>query len=132
MDDIYKNTEKYNPNNNRKLLIAFHEMIADRLSNKKLNPIITEIFIRGGKLNTSLVFSTQSYFTIPENIRLNSTQYFVTEIQNKRQLQKIAFNHSLDSDIQDFLHYHQNYHRVKLINMNFLQVKKHYHLIKVE
>ena len=58
MDDIYKNTEKYNPNNNRKLLIAFHEMIADRLSNKKLNPIITEIFIRGGKLNTSLVFST--------------------------------------------------------------------------
>ena len=131
MDDIYKNTEKYNPNNNRKLLIAFHEMIADRLSNKKLNPIITEIFIRGGKLNTS-VFSTQSYFTIPENIRLNSTQYFITEIQNKRELQKIAFNHSLDIDIQDFLHYHQNYHRVKLINMNFLQVKKHYHLIKVE
>ena len=132
MDDIYKNTEKYNPNNNRKLLIAFHEMIADRLSNKKLNPIITEIFIRGGKLNTSLVFSTQSYFTIPENIRLNSTQYFITEIQNKRELQKIAFNHSLDIDIQDFLHYHQNYHQVKLINMNFLQVKKHYHLIKVE
>ena len=64
MDDIYKNIEEYNPNKKRKILIVFDDMIADMLSNKKLNPIVTELFIRGRKLNISLVFITQSYFTV--------------------------------------------------------------------
>ena len=67
------------------------------------DPIVTELFIRGKKLNISLVFITQSYFTVPKNIRLNSTHYFVIEILNKRELQQIAFNHSLDIDFQDFM-----------------------------
>ena len=66
MDDIYKNIEEYNPNKKRKILIVFDDMIADMLSNKKLNPVVTELFIRGRKLNISL-------FAVPKNIRLNST-----------------------------------------------------------
>ena len=58
MDDIYKNIEKYNPNKKRKILIVFDNMIADILSNQKLNPIVTELFIRSRKLNISLVFIT--------------------------------------------------------------------------
>ena len=59
MDDIYKSIKKYSPNKKRKILIVFDDMIADMLSNKKLNPIVTELFIRGRKLNISLVFITQ-------------------------------------------------------------------------
>ena len=69
MGDIYKNIEEYNPNKKRKILIVFDDMIADMLSNKKLNPIITELFIGNRKLNISLVFLTQSYFAVPKNIR---------------------------------------------------------------
>ena len=63
MDDIYKNIEEYNPNKKHKILIVF-DMIADMLSNKKLNPIVTELFIRGRRLNISLVFITRSYFAV--------------------------------------------------------------------
>ena len=102
MDDIYKNIEEYNPNKKRKILIVFDDMIADMLSNKKLNPILTELIIRGRKLNTYLVFIIQSYFAVPKNIRLNSTHSFVMKIPNKRELQQIAFNHSSDIDFQDY------------------------------
>ena len=64
MDDIYKNIEKYNPNKKRKKLIVFDDKIFDMLSNKKLNPIVTELFIRGRKLNMSLSFFIQSYFAV--------------------------------------------------------------------
>ena len=103
MDDIYENIEEYIINKKRKILIVFDYLIADMLSNKKLNPIVTELFIRGRKLNISLVFITQSYFAVPKNIRLNSTHYFVMKIPNKRELQQIAFNHSSDIDFQDFM-----------------------------
>ena len=103
MDDIYKNIEEYNPNKKRKTLIVFDDTIADMLSNKKLNPIVTELFIRERKLNISLVFITQSYFVVPKNIRLNSTHYFVMKIPNKREIQQIAFNHSSDIVFQDFM-----------------------------
>ena len=59
MVHIYKNIEEYNPDKKHKTLIVFNDMIADMLSNKKLNPIVTELFIRGRKLNISLVFVTQ-------------------------------------------------------------------------
>ena len=84
-------------------------MIADMLSNKKLNPIVTELFIRGRKLNISLVFITQSYFAVPKNIRLNSTHYFVMKIPNKRELQQIAFNHSSDIYFQDFMNLYKKF-----------------------
>ena len=71
MDDIYKNIEAYNPNKKPKSFIVFNDMIADMLNSKKFNPTVTESFIRGKKLNISLVFITQSYFAVPKNIRLN-------------------------------------------------------------
>ena len=64
MDDIYKNIQEYNANKKRNILIVFYDLIAEMLSNKKLNPVITELFIRGRKLNISLVFITQSYFSV--------------------------------------------------------------------
>ena len=73
MQDVYKNIEDYNPRKNRKVLIVFDAMIVD-INNKKLNPIVTELFIRGRKLNLSIVFITQSYFKVPKDVRLNSTQ----------------------------------------------------------
>ena len=78
-------------------------MIADMLSNIKLNPIVNEWFIRERKLNISLVFITQSYFAVPKSIRLNLTHYFVIKIPNKRELQWIKFNHFSEFDFQDFM-----------------------------
>ena len=66
MDDIHKNIEEYNPNKKGKILIAFDDMIADMLSNKKLNPMITKLIIRSRKLNISLAFHTQSCFAVPK------------------------------------------------------------------
>ena len=74
MDDFYKNIEEYNQNKKLKILIAFDDKITDMLSNKKLNPIVTELFIKDIKLNISLAFITQSYFAVPKKIRLNSAQ----------------------------------------------------------
>ena len=68
MDDIYKNIEGCNPNKKRKILIIFDDMIADMLSNKKLNPMVTELFIRGRSLKIYLVFIIQSYFIVPKSI----------------------------------------------------------------
>ena len=86
MVDIYKNIEDYEPNEKRKILIAFDDMIADILSNKKLNPIVTELCIRGRKLKISLVFTTQSYFAVSEDIRLNCAHYFIMKIPNEQEL----------------------------------------------
>ena len=66
MDGIYKNIKEYKPNKKLKILIAFDDMIADMLCNKKLNPIVSELFIRGRKLNIFLVFITESYFAVPK------------------------------------------------------------------
>ena len=95
--------EEYNRDKRRKILIVFDDMIADMLINKKLNPVVTELFIRGRKLNISLVFITQSYFTVPKNIRLNSAHYFTMKIPNKLELEQIAFNHLSDIECQDFM-----------------------------
>ena len=64
------------------------------INNKKLNPIVTELFIRRRKLNISIVFMAQSYFKLPKEVRLNSTYFFIMKIQNKREFQQTAFNHS--------------------------------------
>ena len=77
-------------------------MVDDMLNNKK-NPIITELLIRGRKLNISLVFIKQSYFAVSKNVRQNSTRCFILKIPNKRELQQIVFNHSSDIEFQDFM-----------------------------
>ena len=86
MNNIYKNTEEYNPNKKRKILIVFDDMIADMLNDQKLNPIVTELIIRGGTLNISLAFLTQSYFTAPQDSSLNYTHHIVMKIPNKLEL----------------------------------------------
>ena len=87
MRNAYKNIEQYNPKK-RKILIVFDDIIADMLSNKKLNSLVYELFIRDRKLNISLVFIARSYFAAPKNIRLNSLHYFIMKILNKRELNK--------------------------------------------
>ena len=82
-------------------------MVADVLTNK-LNPVVTVSFIRGRKLNISLVFTTQSYLTVPKIIKLNSMHYFIIKIQNKRELQQITFNHSSDIDFKYFMNLYKN------------------------
>ena len=102
MDDVYENIHDYNLSRKRKILIVFDDMIADIMTNKKFQSIIKELFIRCRKLNISLVFITQSYFSVPKDVRLNSTHYFIMKINSKRELQNIAINHSADIDYQDF------------------------------
>ena len=103
MQDAHKNIEDYNPIKKSKMLIVFDDMIADMINNNKLNPIVTELFIRGRKLNISIVFITQSYFKVPKVVRLNSTHFFIMKIPNKRELQQTALNHSSDIDFTDFM-----------------------------
>ena len=95
IDEVYENLEDYNPTEKRRILIVFDDIIADMESNKKLSPIVTELFLRGRKLNISLAFISQSYFKVPKTIRLNPTHYFIMKIPNKIELQQIASNHSL-------------------------------------
>ena len=77
-------------------------MIADMINNKKLNSIVTELFIRGRKLNIFFVFITQSHFKVPKDVRLNTTHFFTMKIQNKKELHQIAINHSSDINTKDF------------------------------
>ena len=81
-------------------------MIADLINNKKLNLIATERFIRGTKLNISIVFITQLYFKVPKNVRLNSTHFFIMKIPSKSELQQIAINPSSDVDFKDFMKFY--------------------------
>ena len=101
MRDVYKNIDEYNIDK-KKILIAFDEMIADMIHNKKLNSIVTELFIRGRKLNISLAFITQSYFKVPKDVRLNTSHFFIAKLPNKRELQQIARNRSSDISTKDF------------------------------
>ena len=103
MDDVYENIHDYNSSRKRKILIVFDDMIADIMTNKKFQAIIKELFIRCRKLNISLVFITQSYFSVPKDVRLNSTHYLIMKINNRRELQNIAINHSVDIDYKDLM-----------------------------
>ena len=75
MDDIYKNIAEYTPNKKSKILLVYHDLTFDMLNNKKLNPIVTELFIKGRKLNISLVLITESYFSVPKVFTLNSYRF---------------------------------------------------------
>ena len=89
MDDVYENIDDYNPNRKRKILIIFDDMIVDIMTNKKFEAIIKELFIRCRKLNIYLVFITQSYFSVPQDVRVNSTHYLIMKINNKKKNYKI-------------------------------------------
>ena len=77
MRDVYKDIDNYNPNKENKILIVFDDIIADMITNKKLNSIVTELFIRCRQLNISLVFISQSYFKVPKDVRNNSTHFLL-------------------------------------------------------
>ena len=103
MNDVYENIDNYNPNRKRKILIVFDDMIVDIMTNNKFQSIIKDLFITCRKQNISIVFITQSYFSVPKDVRLNSTHYLIMKINNKRELQNIATNHSADIDYKDFM-----------------------------
>ena len=109
MQGVYKNINYYNLDKENKILLIFDDMIANMINNKKLNSIVTELFIRSRKLNISLVFITRSYLKVPQVVRLNTTHFFIMKIPNKRELQQIALNHSSDIGFKDFVRIYKKY-----------------------
>ena len=107
MNDVYENVDNCNPNKKRNILISFDDMIADIMNNQKFQAIIKELFIRCRNLIISLVLIFQSYFSVPKDVRLNSTHYLIIKINNTRELQLIiaviTVNHSADIDYKDFM-----------------------------
>ena len=103
MDDIFDQIENYDKKRKRKILIIFDDMISHVLSDKKGQQVLKDLFTRCRKLNISLCFLTQSYFSVPKDVRLNCTHYILFKLNNKRELQNIAINHSGDIDYKDFI-----------------------------
>ena len=103
IDDVYENIDDYNLSRKRKQLIVFDDMIADIMTNRRFHTIIKELFIKCRKLNISLDFITQSYFSAPKDVRLNSTHYSIMKINNRKELQNITINHFADIDYKDFM-----------------------------
>ena len=83
-------------------------MIADIMTNKKFRTIIKEIFITCRNVSLSLVSITQSYFSVPKEVTLNSTHYLIMKIHSRSELQQIAINHSADIDYEDFIKIYRN------------------------
>ena len=119
MNDLYKNIDNYNLNRKRKMLIVFDDMIVDIMTNKNFQSIIEDLFIRCRKSNISLVFITQSYFSIPKVVRLNLTHYLIMKINNRKELKSIAINHSADIDYRDFI---KMYRKCTKEPFNFLTI----------
>ena len=109
IDDVYKNLKDYNQTKKRRVLIVFDDMIADMESKKTLSSVVTELFLRGRKLNILLVFISDSYFKVPKTIRPNATHYCIIKIPNKREPLQIASNHSSDIGFKDFMKLYKDY-----------------------
>ena len=109
MKGVFEYIDEYNVDKENKILVVFDDLITDLINNKKLNSVLTELFIRGIKLNISLVFITQSYFQIPKDVRLNTSHFFITKIPNKRELQQIALNRLSDISSKDLITFHKKY-----------------------
>ena len=103
MDDILSDIEDYNKKRKRKVLIMFDDMISHVMSDKKAQQILKDLLIRCRKLNISLCFLTQSYFSVEKNVRLNCTHYILFKLNNTRELQNIAIDHYADTDYKDFI-----------------------------
>ena len=108
MQDVYKNIEEYNIGKKRKILIVFDDMIVDMINNKKLNPAVTELFIKGRKWDISIFFITQLHFKVPKDVRLNSTHFLIMTVLSKREIQQMALNHSSDIEFKDFIKIYEN------------------------
>ena len=108
MDDVNDDIEDYNKKRKRKVLIVSDDMISHVMSKKKAQQVLKELFIRCRKLNVSLCFLTQSYFSVPKDVRLNCTHYIILKLNNKSELQNIANNHSADIDYKDFVKIYRN------------------------
>ena len=127
LNDVYENLGDINPTKKRRVLIVFDDMIADMECNKKLCPKVTELLLRGRKLNISLTFMSQSYFKVPKTIRLNVTIYFIMKTPNKKELQQVmASNHLCDIDFNDFMKLYKEYTKQAY---SFLVSDKLYHQI---
>ena len=103
MEDVYEDIDEYNPTRKSKVVIVFDDMIADIMSNKKFQAAVKELFIRCRKFNISLVYIPSSYFSVPKEIRLISTHYWIMKTHSQKELQNIGFNHSADIDYKDFV-----------------------------
>ena len=103
MDDILPNIGDYNKKRRKEVFIIFDDMISHVMSDKKAQKILKDLFIRCRKLNISLCFLIQPYFSVPKDVRLNCTHYILFKLNNKRELQNIAINHSADIDYEDFI-----------------------------
>ena len=103
MNDVLDDINNYNKNRDKKVLIVFDDMIADIEYNKNFKRIIKELFYRARKINVSVVFITQSYFKALKDARLNSTQYILMRIGDKKELKRIAEEKPGHLDYKDFL-----------------------------
>ena len=90
-------------------MIVFDNMIADKEANRKLSPIVTELFLKAKKLNISLVFTSQSYLKVSKTVRLNATHYSIMKIPNKRKLQRTVSNYLFDIEFKDFMNVSKDY-----------------------
>ena len=109
MDCVYENIDDYNPSQKREILIVFDDMIANSMTNKNFQAIIKKLFIRCKTLDTSLVFMTQSHFSVSKDVRLNSTHHLIRKISNKKELQNLAMNHLADNDCKNFIKIYREY-----------------------
>ena len=91
------------------MVTVFDDIIADIESNRKSNPIVTEIVFKRKNLNIPFIFISKSYFKMPKIIILNATHYFIMKITNKSELEQIASNHSSDIDFKDFMKLFKDY-----------------------
>ena len=103
MDDIYDDINDYKKKRKRNVLIVFDDMISHVMSDKKAQQVLKELFIKCRKLNIGLCFLTQSYFSVPKDVRLNCTHFIIFKLNSKRGLQNMAINHSPDTNYKDFV-----------------------------
>ena len=115
MDDILSDIEDYNKKRKRKVLIIFDDMVSHVMSDKKAQQILKDLYIRCRKLNISL-FLTQSYFSVPKDVRLNCTHYILFKLNNRRGLQNIVIDHSAHIDYKDLSRF------IKIVQRNLLIV----------
>ena len=115
MDDIYENIEDYNKKRQRKVLIIFDDMISHVMSDKKAQQVFKYLFIRCRKLNISLCFLTQSYFSVPKDVRLNCTHYIIFKLNNKRELQNMLLIILLILIIKILLRFIENVQKLLII-----------------
>ena len=95
MQDVYKDIEDYNPGKKCKIIIVY-------------DPVLTELFIRGRKLNISIVLISQSHLKVAKDVRINSTHFLIRNIPNEREIKQISLNHSFDIDFKDFIKFIKN------------------------